>query len=162
MRQSIQKSGCLTIQKVMKFFQQLGKINQTCQNAILDAFCAIYYSHWKCLMDFFILLRLLIIFTFTQSYSSMTSSGRVSKFRTRTNFVIKWNFPCGNEMFILSKLKIICSRFQSCHDWRPGLWRRLMDLIKPLWKIQLFIRSSLSLRLIRAAYLGLAQKTECV
>lgn len=111
---------------------------------------------------FSILLRLLIIFMFTQSYSSMTSSGRVSKFRTQTNFVIKWNFPCGNEMFILSKLKIISSRFQSCHDWRPGLWRRLMNLIKPLWKIQLFIRSSLSLRLIRAAYLGLAQKTECV
>lgn len=65
---------------------------------------------------FSILLRLLIIFMFTQSYSSMTSSGRVSKFRTQTNFVIKWNFPCGNEMFILSKLKIISSRFQSCHD----------------------------------------------
>lgn len=124
--------------------------------------CYILLLHWKCLMDFFILLRLLIIFTFTQSYSSMTSSGRASKFRTRTNFVIKWNSPCGNELFILSKLKIICSRFQSCHDWRPRLWRRLMNLIKPLWKIQLFIRSSLSLRLTRAAYLGLAQKTECV
>lgn len=28
----------------MKFFQQLGKIYETCQNAILGAFCAIYYS----------------------------------------------------------------------------------------------------------------------